>query len=348
MRAAVFHQAGEPLAIEEVPVPTATQGCLIIAVRCCGICGSDLHMAEMHGPDSGMAPLPRGTVMGHEFAGEVVEVGRAAGAFRVGERVTAMPYIACGQCAACLTGLGYRCANASYSALGQERGGFAEYMRVGAAETLRLPDGVDFQLGALVEPLAVGLHGVNAARLAAGDSVLIMGAGPIGLACVLWCRYFGARHVIVSDRVPARLALAAKLGATATVDVAAEDVIGTFKRHAGQRPHVVLECIGVPHTLQLAMDYAPTGGRIVVLGVCMAPDTIRPVKAITKELQVNFVYMYRRQEFELTIDLLNRELIDPTPMLTGTVGFEDFPAAFESLKTDKTACKIMLVPGQSG
>ncbi len=337
MRAAVFLGPGQPLIIEDIPAPTAGPGELVIAVCRCGICGSDLHMADM-GPDSGMKPLPRGTVMGHEFAGEVVEVGRDAGAFRVGQRVTAMPYLGCGRCAACLTGLGYRCANARYSALGAETGGYAEYMRVGAAESLLLPDGVDYRLGALVEPLAVGLHGVNAARLAPGEAVLIMGAGPVGLACALWCRHFGARHVIVSDRVPERLALAALVGATATIEAGAEDVVGSFKRHAGGRPDVVIECVGIPGTQQLAMDYAPMGGRIVVLGVCMAPDTIRPVKAITKELQVNYVYMYRRQEFELTIELLDRGLIDPSPMVTGTVGFDAFPATFEALQTVKRAC----------
>lgn len=343
MRAAVFQAPGQALVIEEVAAPRTQTGDLVIAVRCCGICGSDLHMADMHA-DSGMKPLPRGTIMGHEFAGEVVEVGRDAGSFRVGQRVTAMPYFACGRCVHCLNGIGYRCANATYSALGQEGGGYAEFMRVGAAESLLLPDGVDYRLGALVEPLAVGLHGVHAARLAPGDNVLIMGAGPIGLACALWCRYFGARHVVVSDRVPERLALAARMGASATVEVPQEDVVGVCKREFGQRPDVVFECIGVPGTQQLAMDYAPAGGRVVVIGVCMAPDTIRPVKAITKELQVNYVYMYRRQEFALTIDLLNRELIDPSPMFTREVGFAEFPQVFEALKTDKQACKVMLVP----
>jgi (R,R)-butanediol dehydrogenase / meso-butanediol dehydrogenase / diacetyl reductase len=92
------------------------------------------------------------------------------------------------------------------------------------------------------------------------------------------------------------------------------------------------------------MDYAPAGGRIVVVGVCMAPDTILPVKAITKELQVNYAYMYNRQDFELTLDLVNRELIDPTPMITGNVTFENFPKTFENLKNDKTACKVILNP----
>ncbi len=344
MRAAVYHQAGSPLTIEQVPDPQVSSGDLVIAVRRCGICGSDLHMADMHGADTGMAPLPPGTVMGHEFAGEVVEVGRGVSGFRAGDRVTAMPFIACGTCAACLTGMGYRCAKACYSALGEERGGYAEYMRVGAAETLPLPDGVDDRLGALVEPFAVGLHGINAARLAPGERVLIMGAGPIGLACAVWARHFGARDVIVSDFEPARLAMAERLGATAVIDAGRESVVGVYKHHAGQRPDVIVECVGVPGTQQLAMDYAPMGGRIVVLGVCMAPDRVQPVKAITKELQINYAYMYRRQEFELTIDLMNRERIDPTPMITRTVDFDTFSAAFESLKTDKAACKVLLDP----
>ena len=105
--------------------------------------------------------------------------------------------------------------------------------------------------------------------------------------------------------------------------------------------HAGLRVVG---TQQLAMDYAPMGGRIVVLGVCMAPDTTSPVKALTKELQVNYAYMYRRQEFELSIDLMNREMIDPTPMVTGTLSFDEFPQTFEALKTDKSACKMLLVP----
>lgn len=344
MRAAVYHEPGARLTIEEVVEPRVSTGDLVIAVHRCGICGSDLHMADVHGPDAGMAPLAAGTIMGHEFSGEVVETGKDAGDFRVGDRVTAMPFIACGRCAACLTGAGYRCAKAVYSALGEEPGAYAQYMRVGAAETLRLPDGVDDDCGALVEPYAVALHAINAARIVAGERVLIMGGGPIGLASASWARYFGARDVIVSDFVPERLALAERLGATATIDAGKESVVGAFKRHAGQRPDVIFDCVGLPGTLQLATDYAPMGGRIVVVGVCMAPDQLRPVKALTKELQVNFVYMYRREEFELTIDLLNRERLDPTPMLTRTVGFADFTEAFEALKTDKTACKVLLDP----
>lgn len=345
MKAAAFQQPGEPLAIVDVATPEISKGELIIAVKCCGICGSDLHMADVHDPTSGMMPLANGTIMGHEFCGEVVEAANGADdRFKPGDRVTALPFIACGHCHACLSGSGHRCAQSRSLGLGGDAGGYAEYMKVGTSDTLQLPAGVDWQHGALVEPLAVALHGVKAAKLAAGENVLILGGGPIGLATALWCRYFGAQHVMVSDRVAERLSLAESLGATATVNATDEDVVGSFKRHAGRRPDVVIECIGLPGTQQLAMDYAPTNGRIVIVGVCMAPDTISPVKAITKELQVNYVFCYQRQDFEFTLDLLDRGLIDASPMLTRTVGFDQFPQAFEALKSDKTACKVLLVP----
>lgn len=345
MRAAVFHRAASALSIEQVPEPRAQGADLVIAVKSCGICGSDLHMADVHTPDGGMKPLPAGTVMGHEFCGEVVEVGpEVRGRWQPGDRVTALPYIACGHCHPCLSGIGYRCEKVRYSGLGDLPGAYAEFARVGAAEALRLPPGVDYRLGALVEPLAVGLHGVHAARIAPGERVLVMGAGPIGLAATLWARHFGAQHVIVSDRVPERLALAERLGATATVNAAVEDVVGACKRYAGGRPDVILECIGVPGTHQLAMDYAPAGGRLVIVGVCMAPDVILTPKAIKKELQTNYVFMYRRQDFAITLELLDAARIDPTPMLTRPVSFAEFPAAFEALKNDKRACKVWLEP----
>jgi len=345
MRAAVFQRAEAALTVETVADPTPDESDLVIAVKRCGICGSDLHLADVHSIDSGMPPLPRGTIMGHEFAGEVIEVGQAArGRWRVGDRVTALPFIGCGACQVCLSGCGHRCAQVRFAGLGDLPGAYAEYMRIGAHEALRLPAGVDYERGALVEPLAVALHAIHAARIAPGERVLIMGAGPIGLAACLWARQLGARDVMVSDKVPARLALAEQVGATVVIDAAREEVAAACKRASGARPDVILECIGVPGTQQLAMDYAPAGGRIVVVGVCMAPDTIRPVKAISKELQVNYVFMYRKQDFELTLDRLDRGLLDVQPLLTRTVDWQAFPAAFDALKTDKSACKVMLAP----
>lgn len=346
MKAAVFKAVGEPLAIEDVAVPEPGPGDLILKVTACGICGSDLHMTQVCDHDGGMSPLPPGAVMGHEFAGEVVEAGRDAAAdWRAGTRVCALPYIACGACAQCLAGNGRWCASSTYMGLGKLAGAYAEYVRVGAFEALRLPDGVDDSAGALVEPLAVGLHAVNKAGLQPGDTVLVIGAGPIGLAIALWCRFFGARHVVVSDLVSDRVARAAQFGATDGIDAAHENTVGRFKQIAGARPDVVFDAVGVPGSQQLAMDCAPAGGRVVVAGVCMQPDRILPVKAITKELQVNYVFMYLKQDFAFAIDMLAQGRIDASAMITDTVGFDGFPQAFEALKTPTTQCKVMLVPG---
>lgn len=347
MRAAVFVAPGQPLEIRTVPDPDPGASEMVLAVRACGICGSDLHLSEVADTAGGMAPLPAGTVMGHEFAGEVVAVGRGvAGRFRAGDRVTALPFIACGTCAACLNGHGHRCPAAVSTGLGKNPGGYAEYVRVGVHETLPLPAEVDDRTGAMVEPLSVGLHAVERAGLRAGDAVLVIGAGPIGLAVSLWSRFLGAAHVVVSDLSAERADRALEMGATRVVHAREEDVVAAVKREYGRRAEVVFDCVGVPGSQQLAMDCAPTNGRVVVAGVCMQPDRILPVKAITKELDVRYVFGYGKRDFAFTIDMLARGRLDASAMLSETVGFDGFPAVFEALRSDKRRAKVMLDPGQ--
>ena len=166
MRAAVFQGAGKPLAIQTVPDPAPGPGELVLAVRDCGICGSDLHAAEITDASGRDVAGPAGTIMGHEFSGEVVAVGRdVAGRFGVGDRVTALPYIACGSCVGVPERVGHRCPAVVPGGFGKLPGAYAEYVRVGVHETLPLPDEVDFRTGALVEPLAVGLHTIERAGL---------------------------------------------------------------------------------------------------------------------------------------------------------------------------------------
>lgn len=348
MKAAVFSRPGIPLEIAEVPDPTPGPHELVLEVTACGICGSDLHASEIHDTSAGMHPLPPRTVMGHEFAGRVVAAGvQVREAWPEGTRVTALPFISCGDCATCRAGRRDRCPHGAPLGLGRIPGAYAQFVRVGAYETLRLPENVDDRVAATVEPVAVGLHAVNVARPARGESALVLGAGPIGLAVALWCRFFGMRHVVVTDLVPARLERAAEIGATGTVDASGGDTIARVKELAGERPTVVFDCVGVPGSQQLAMDYAPMEGRIVVAGVCMQPDRILPVKAVTKELQVNYVYAYRREDFVFAIDMLGAERIDPRPMISDVVGFDAFAQTFEALKTDKNRCKVLLDPALS-
>ncbi|MDP6951308.1 MAG: alcohol dehydrogenase catalytic domain-containing protein, partial [Alphaproteobacteria bacterium] len=228
MKAAVFSEPGAPLTIESVADPEPGPNDLILKVHACGICGTDLHWSDNADPTVGWRHLERGAVMGHEFSGEVVEVGKeAGGSWKVGDRVTAQPFSGCGQCPACLAGRAYRCESVTNRASLAQPGAYAEYTRVGANASFRLPEAASFDEGALVEPLAVGLNAVEKARMQPGDTVLIVGAGPVGLAVATWCRFFGARHIIVSDLVAARADQATRFGATAAIDASREDVRST-------------------------------------------------------------------------------------------------------------------------
>jgi len=340
MHAAVFRALGRPLEIAEVPDPKPGPSDLVLRVKACGICGSDLHAASL--PPG----LPAGSVMGHEFAGEVVELGRdAAVQFRVGERVCALPFFGCGRCRACLAGDGIHCPQIVTTGLGASPGAYAEFVRVGAGETLRLPESVSFREGALVEPLSVGLHAVHEARLEPGANVLVIGAGPIGLAVALWARFFGARTVMVSEKAPGRRALAERFGASHVIDGSREHVASAFATAAGTSPEVIFECVGVPGMLQQCILLAPSRGRIIGVGVCMQPDTILPLFAVVKEITLRFVVGYRKQDFQLTLDMLAAERIAGKAMISDVVDLAKLPAAFEALKQPSTQCKVMLEPG---
>ena len=160
------------------------------------------------------------------------------------------------------------------------------------------------------------------ARLEAGDTVLIVGAGPVGIAVALWCRFFGARHIVVSDLVGARAERAVDFGATAAIDASREDVSARVRQLSGGPPQVVFDCAGVPGSFQLAIDYAPHDARVVIVGLCMVADTFFPAKALTKELDLSFAFIYKKRDFEIVIDLLGRERIDAGAMVTDHVGFD--------------------------
>ena len=156
--------------------------------------------------------------MGHEFSGEVVELGPQVSGYAIGDRVTSLPYIGCNACEHCVGGHGMHCENIRGLGLGHLPGAYAEYVMCGAKSLFKLPDKLSSQLGALVEPLSVGLHGVNRSGLAAGAACVVMGAGPIGLATLLWCKAKGAKTVIVSELAAGRAELARRLGATEVVN----------------------------------------------------------------------------------------------------------------------------------
>jgi (R,R)-butanediol dehydrogenase/meso-butanediol dehydrogenase/diacetyl reductase len=334
MRAVVV-SGPKTLAVEQVADPTPGPGQLVLRVSACGICGSDLHLHQM-------GILPRGAVMGHEFAGEVVE---SAHGWKAGDRACAIPALSCGACDRCLTGLGVFCANGMKGlGLGQAHGAYAEYVAVSAHHALRLPAGVDDRHGALVEPLAVALHAIHVGQLRSAQNVLVIGAGPIGLASLLWARHFGARSVIVSEKSPGRRALAEALGASAAVDPMDGSLLGAMNRIAPGGFDLVVEAVGMPGLIAQAINSVKFRGRVVVVGVCMQTDSFMPFAGIAKEASLHFVLAYEKRDFEYAVDMLDQGRIAPTQMITDVIGLDGVADAFTALERPTTQSKVMVVP----
>ena len=332
------------LVVDEVPDPLPLSGDALVAVRACGICGSDLHtlehaehlvdVADALGTDLDFDP-GADYVLGHEWCAEVLDLGPGTEAgVAPGDLVVSVPYLVRGET---LLPLGF---------VNDAPGGFAEQMLLTAALCLRVPNGLDHRRAALTEPMAVALHAINRATMKPGDTAVVIGCGPIGLALVTWLVARGVGLIVASDLSARRRALAADLGAHVVVDPADEPVVDAWRRVDGLSPLVVFEAVGVPGMLDQAIFAAPTGSRIVVAGVCMQPDTIRPLIAIVKELDLRFVYAYTETEFSDTLRSLAEGVIDVSPLVSGTVGLEGVAGAFDVLRAADHHVKVLVEPGR--
>ena len=335
MRAAVFKKKDQ-MGVIDVPNPSAGVGEVVLKVHNCGICGSDLHACQY---GIGMAA---DTVMGHEFCGEIHELGAGVGGYQLGDRVTSLPYVACGVCESCARDDAMQCTRYRGLGLGQLPGAYAEYVVCSGASLLKLPPNVSSRAGALVEPLSVGLHGVNRSRIKPGMGCVVMGAGPIGLSALIWAKAKGAGAVVVSELAPGRTELAMKLGATAVVNPTKGDPAAVVKSITGRAPEIVFECIGVKSTLGSAIHLAGRHGQVVVIGVCMEADSIYPLTCLMKEVSIDFALAYTRAEFQETIDALATGRIDATPMITDIIAVEEVPEMFAALRQPGSRAKVMV------
>jgi (R,R)-butanediol dehydrogenase / meso-butanediol dehydrogenase / diacetyl reductase len=333
MRAAVFQEIGKPLAIQTVPDPVPAAGQVVIEVAYAGICGSDLHWTETPGL------LKPGTILGHEFCGTIAESNGTN--YRAGERVTALPIHPCWHCPECEGGHVFHCPSQGNIGLNRP-GAFARALPVDARLIQILPAGVSFHDGALVEPLAVGYRTVGHARQLKGASVLVMGAGPIGLAVTLFAIRLGAGKVVVSEPSAGRQQMALAIGATAVIDPRTDDVLARFIAICEMPPDIVVECVGVPGVIAEAVRLVRHRGQIISAGGCYATDSFLPIDALTKELAINFSCAYEVTDFEAVIDTLAHEGIDPEPLITDMITLDELPASFEALRRPQGQCKVLV------
>jgi threonine dehydrogenase-like Zn-dependent dehydrogenase len=342
MRAVVMRK--RQLVVDALADPTPGPGEVLVRTLACGICGSDLHALQHAAElvdavrDSGVpfAMDPeRDVVMGHEFCAEVLDYGpETQRVLAVGQRIVSMP-MALGPEG--MQTVGYS---------NDYPGGYGELMLLSEPLLLPVPDALPTEHAALTEPMAVGVHAVAKARLGGDDVPLVVGCGPVGLAVIAALRLRGVGPIVASDFSPARRAFAERMGADVVVDPARQRAVEAWEHVAGTRPAVVFECVGVPGLLDAVMREAPREARVVVAGVCMEDDRIRPIIGINKELSVQFVLGYSPDEFADTLGAIAAGRIPVAPLVTGRVGLADVPAAFATLARPEAHAKILVEPGR--
>jgi threonine dehydrogenase-like Zn-dependent dehydrogenase len=222
--------------------------------------------------------------------------------------------------------------------------GYGEQMLLSAPLLVEVPNGLDPRHAALTEPMAVGLHAVNKSAIKAGEGALVLGCGPVGLAVVAALRTKGIDHIVAADHSTARRHLAETLGAHETVDPRDESAFAAWRRTGGLRTLVVFEAIGVPGILDDILRRSPMFSRVVVVGVCMQPDTVNPFFGISKELNIQFCFGYDPMEFTATLGHLAEGEIDVAPLVTGEVDLDGVAGAFAALADPEEHCKIIVVP----
>ena len=323
MRAALLRAPGQ-LVVEQTVVPTADEEHVVIRVRAVGICGSDLHAYHGTQPFFQYPQVP-----GHEICGTLHEADGRVGRLQPGDRVVIDPTIACGRCYPCRIGR-YNCCPHLQVIGVHVPGGMAEFVRVPEQNLHVLPAGIPFEIGALVEPLAIGVQANERGRIAEGESVGIIGAGMIGLSVLLVAKLRGAR-VLIADRRPVRLRKARELGADATVDVTkavlADEVLAFTN---GEGANVVVEAVGTVETIRSTFDLVSAAGRVVVLGLCNDDVPIPGAMLISKEMEI-IASRLNANRFPQVIAMLVEGEIDPSPLITHRASMDSLEQAFRSL-----------------
>jgi len=333
MRAVQIEKPGS-IVVGDAPDPRPGPGEVLIGVEACGVCGTDLHIADGH-----FAPTPYPIVPGHEFAGTVLEIGPdVRTGLTVGTRVAADPSLFCGYCAACRSGRGNLCAN--WGATGDTvDGAFAELVAVPATNAYRLPDSMTFEQGALVEPLSCAVHGMRRLGVEVGESVLVIGAGTMGLLLIQLLERAGA-HVVAVDRLASKLVLAEAMGARSTAT--------SIDELDGAQFDAVVDVTGVPAVIEQGLDAVRRGGRFLVFGVAPAEARVAlsPFRVYNDEITV-VGSMAVLHSFGAALDLIADGVVRTDELVSHRLPLEQYEGALEIVRGG-TGVKVHVLPGLAG
>lgn len=311
MKSAVFYGKHD-LKIVERPIPAIGDDEVLIQVKSCGICGTDVHIYE---GDKGAANCPSGTALGHEFSGIVVKTGSTVTLAKEGDRVCVDPNKLCGNCYYCKSGIGHFCENMMGIGTTVD-GGFSEYCVVPQSQVYQIADTTTFEEASMAEPVSCCLHGIDMCEIQPGSTVAVIGGGMIGLIMLQLAKLAGASTLILLEPVADKRVVAEKLGADLTIDPLHEDVSAVLAQNNITRINTVIECAGLPATIAQAIDLAGNKSVVMMFGLTKPDDTvaIKPFQIFQKEvtLKASFINPYTLSR---AIDLIDRKKIDVSSMV---------------------------------
>jgi threonine dehydrogenase-like Zn-dependent dehydrogenase len=336
MRAVVYDGPGS-FGVRDVPRPEIKRDDdVLIRVQAAGICGTDLHIVE---PGSAFPAVP-GTILGHEYTGEVVEAGASSGGLKPGDRVVVEPNIPCLTCTFCRMAMPNQCSNIVYTGL-NAHGGWAEYSVMPARMLHRVPEGMSVALAALAEPLSCVLGGTEKAQLRPGETVVVLGAGPIGLLYLQVFKASGAGQVIMSEPQAARADIARTLGASLVVDPRRENLAEVVKAQTGIGADVVVDTVG--NQLESAVKLVRPRGLVLIFGMMSgAKATVEPMELAFREVRIQGT-LIGTYNFGRTMQLLQQGVVDPNLVASHHVGLGDVADAMNEMRAGR-ASKVLLYP----
>ena len=322
---------------EKVSLPITGKDEALVQMEACGFCGSDINIIAGTHPRA-QAPL----TVGHEFSGRIVQVPDAADGFKIGDRVTMYPLISCGVCYACTHGQSHVCRKLRLYGFDVD-GGMAEFVKLPIDSLMKLPPGMPEKIGALIEPLAVAVHGVARTNLQNAHLAVVLGAGPIGLLTALVAQARGVPRVVISDVVPSRLKLAESLGLKPVK--AGDDLFSLVMRLSDSNgADVLFECAGHPSSAREMTSLVRSRGVIVNLGVFKKPVEVDMQAVNFKEIEILGSRVYEREDFRAAIDLAMQLPLDR--IVSHTFSLNEVSLAFEQFQSSE-ACKVMILPVQA-